>query len=387
MLSLRTALRRATGCALGATMVGAMALVGGPPAAAAPAGTVDCSGSGSHPCYRDGGSFRLHNKPVVTGLVAVTVDGRTLTSYRTEMTPVDAPADYRQGGWNSTKSWPSATVHARRATLNWILHNSYPAVPTDQLASRLGEDPRTLHVNASQAVAATQAAIWHVTGALAGTDLPQFTAGERLLYRDLTMRAGTLDSKPAPRLSIDPSSVSGTAGGQAGPLTVHSNAPSVTLSTTGGVSLVDGTDSGAVHDGQRVSLRLPAGAAGSGAVHAAATATVHRGRIMAAADGDQWLLSTGANKATTRLDVPVDWTGATTGPTAGPSATASPTGTPSHGATPTAPVSPTRSAGAGSGGDLPVTGTAVSLIAGAGTVLLAAGAALLLLLRRRRRIT
>jgi TQXA domain-containing protein len=189
---------------------------------------------------------------------------------------------------------------ANQAGINWILHNGYPVVSTDRLTTRLAETGATLTggLSEKEAIAGTQAAIWHLSDA---TDLNrenpvpgQVAAGRDVLalYDFLTGPANVgIGEQPAPSLKIEPDSLSGAAGQRIGPFTVRTNGSveKLTADLPDGVTVVDESgaelDAAGVKDGTRLFIDVPAGAAdGTADVSLTATARVETGRLFVGRD-------------------------------------------------------------------------------------------------------
>jgi len=189
---------------------------------------------------------------------------------------------------------------ANQARINWILHNGYPVTGTDQLATRLAGSGATLTggLSTEEAIAGTQAAIWHLSDA---TDLDrenpvpgQASAGRDVLalYDYLTGPDNVgIGEQPTASLKIEPDEHSGVAGERIGPVTVRTNGSveKLTADLPDGVTLVDESganpDAAAVKDGTRLFIDVPAGTAdGTASVELTATARVETGRLFVGQD-------------------------------------------------------------------------------------------------------
>lgn len=154
---------------------------------------------------------------------------------------------YVESRWSDREGWaqvPEATDPADRAS--WIVANSYPRVALTPLAVGAG----ALHVDEAQAIAGTQAALWHV---LDGAELDRDANDAAVVaVYDLLVRgsADVVDTAPEPSLELTPDRLESVAPeAPLGPLTVGSaGSGSLRLSVHGAPAswLVDG-------DGQRIS--------------------------------------------------------------------------------------------------------------------------------------
>ena len=156
--------------------------------------------------------------------------------------------------------------------INWALRHSYPFVALDKLAVS-GLDNK-------EAIAATQAAIWHLLVEdldLADTNNEHVLALYKVLTGDQNTGA-TNDKEPV--LELTPATGSGKAGEKVGPVTVKTTAKELTLTVPDGVKVVDkdGKDIAAkdIKDGTELFFQVPAGAAGQGTVELKATGAVSR---------------------------------------------------------------------------------------------------------------
>jgi TQXA domain-containing protein len=76
------------------------------------------------------------------------------------------PSHYRAATWSAV---PNLRTRAHEAEVDWILRNSFPAVGTAELSRRLraaGYPLGSANIAEHEAIAATQAAIWHFTNDL-----------------------------------------------------------------------------------------------------------------------------------------------------------------------------------------------------------------------------
>jgi TQXA domain-containing protein/LPXTG-motif cell wall-anchored protein len=227
-------------------------------------------------------------------------DGTTLDVYCVEIsTTIDYEQPMVEKDWADHPAADSPFT-ANQAGINWILHNGFPVVSTDRLATRLAGAGATLTggLSAEEAIAGTQAAIWHLSDA---TDLDrenpvpgQAAAGRDVLalYDFLTGPANVgIGAQPAPSLKIEPEVLSGAAGRRLGPFTVRTNGSveKLTADLPDGVTVVDESgaklDAAEIEDGTRLFVDVPAGAAdGTAEVALTATARVETGRLFVGRD-------------------------------------------------------------------------------------------------------
>ncbi|MEU3369570.1 thioester domain-containing protein [Streptomyces sp. NPDC006711] len=140
--------------------------------------------------------------------------------------------------------------------INWILQNSYPAKTPGELGAGLTKET---------AAAGTQAAIWTLSDNAKA--VPQDPAAAKLTAKLLKEADPKAYKEPKASLAFDKDAVSGLAGGEVGPLTVHTNASAskVTLGLAPGAPAgVQLTDKGgkvitSASDGTEVYFKVPKG--------------------------------------------------------------------------------------------------------------------------------
>ena len=317
---------------VGAVGVVAAVLVTAAPAAADPvSGTV--LDDGTPGLNVNVGDDWLADLP--TGLLGFRLsDGTTLGVYCVEIrTTIDYEQPMVEKDW---ADYPAADspFTANQARINWILHNGFPVVGTEELASRLGA-PLTGGLSTEEAIAGTQAAIWHLSDA---TDLnrenpvPGQAASGRdvlALYDFLTGPDNVgIGAQPAASLGFEPDELSGAAGERIGPFTVRTNGSveKVTADLPAGVTLVDergaAPAAAAVKDGTRLFIDVPAGTAdGTASVELTATARVETGRLFVGRDygrgnATQSLIVAESETSQVTATARGAWPGTTTGGTA-----------------------------------------------------------------------
>lgn len=243
----------------------------------------------------------------VTNLKKLKADGDVIKVYCIDLaTKIKASSEYQEGSWSD--SWLNDSDKTRR--INWVLNNSYPKIgDLDSLAGAAGIAKGQLDV--PEAVAATQAAIWHYSN---GAQLPgkdkqgDKQAAEILkLYTYLTGAKNTGIEEPKPSLRLEPNAAQGAPGAEPiGPLKVTTNATgSVTVKVKGqapeGVSIVgkDGKPVADAKNGTELYAKVPAGTApGKLEITAETKTAISIGRVFIGKNrkDTQTLISAGASE-------------------------------------------------------------------------------------------
>src|SRR6476469_2964658 len=323
-------------------------------------------------------------------------DGTELGMYCVELyTDIDDQHDMVERPWDDSPD-ANSPFNANRAKINWVLHHGYPGKSLANVAAQLA--PAQLHdgIDVLEAVAATQAAVWHFSDGvnldrddpLSGDASDQDDAADALaLYDYLTGPANTgIGEAPIPALSVAPADKEGTAGTRIGPFTVDTNATveQLTANLPAGVRVTDkdGKDvaAGAIKDGTELYLDVPAGTVdGNGTFSLTASATLDTGRLFVgenyAKHPTQSLIVAGAVNTKLTASAGASWT------TAPPTTTTTTTTTPP---TTTVPPATSTTAAPTPQGGLASTGASIFWPVLVGVVLVAGGAGALIFLRRRR---
>lgn len=227
-------------------LLGLLGLVFAPAAVAATSVTYNGSYAGGHAVRVNGGV--LHN----TTLFRLDVDGGgTLRAYCVGLNiPITVGDTYEIDPLTTQVSNPSKVL--------WILQNSYPSVSIADLTASSGVPA----LNATIAIAATQAAIWHFSD---GSTLDaQNREDVKALYAYLIGPANVgATSQPAPTLSISPATKTST-GGRVGPFTISfSGSTPVDLTTNPAFTIFDAATGGnavtTASNGDQVWIEVPAG--------------------------------------------------------------------------------------------------------------------------------
>ncbi|MFE1170727.1 thioester domain-containing protein [Nocardiopsis sp. NPDC058789] len=319
-------------------------------------------------------------------------DGSVLTTYCIDFrTQIVGGAEYKEDDW---ANYPGEGSFAQPGKVLWILQNSYPR--TD--AAALGEAAGVEGLSNGDALAATQAAIWHFSNDL---DLSEGNSeAVEKVYAYLVENAEDTEREPGAALSVTPSSAEGKAGETVGEFVIETNATEipVDLSAPEGVQLVD-VESGeavtTVENGDKVGFSVPEDAEdGEASFSLEATSTVETGRLFQGKDPKkptQTLITVDGEPTTATASASASWTKAETPvpPTEEPSETPSPSEEPSEPAEkpsepaeekPTPPKEDDKPT-------LPVTGGALTGLVAAGVAALGAGGAALYLSRKRKAAT
>ncbi|MES0834956.1 thioester domain-containing protein [Nocardiopsis tropica] len=367
------------------------------PAAADPAETYEGSVRAQYvDNAQTGETITVNGRSVGTNLFNLELEnGTVLTTYC-----IDLETDIRGGAWYKEDAWanyPGEGDFAEPGKVHWLLQNSYPAVSAATLAEAAGANSRATE---AQALAATQAAIWHFTN---GAELTRAHGNTTAIYRHLLEAAEDLPQEPGPALSVTPETASGTAGGTVGEFTIATNATGVpvTLAAPDGVELVDlatGESVDTVDDGDTVGFSVPAGAdAGEASFSLEATARVETGRLFKGEEADQptqTLITAEGDETTVSASASASWEGGgetappTEEPSEGPTEQPSGEPTPPESPAPSPSVEPSDTPSApvddSDRPSLPVTGGALAGLVAAGIAALGAGGGAVYLSRKRK---
>ena len=306
-----------------------------------------------------------------------------LTTYCIDVrTGLVEDAWYREDQW---ENYPGQGDFAEPGKVHWILKNSYPVVEVEDLQG----EAQMARLTESEALTATQAAIWHFSN---GVDLDRVEQGPELdsnvntgnvthLYRYLIDNAQELPNEPASPLTVGPDADSGLAGDTIGEFTVETSGESIPIGVEGpdGVEVVDahsGDPVEKVSDGDVVAFSVPADTeAGEATLVLETTAAVETGRLFKGEDPEeptQTLISAEDSEIVIGDTATVAWDAAGgTPPEVEPTTESSPS-----------PVA--DQAAAPASGGLAFTGNAVISLVAAALVAIAAGTGVVYLARRRR---
>ncbi|MET9380378.1 TQXA domain-containing protein [Streptomyces sp. NPDC002928] len=309
-------LRRRGAARLAAAVLVSGVVAAGAMAAAGPAAAVETSQNqggaiatiGSLKTY---GAAVIHgddgDQQVSAGLFEMSVDGGgTLQTYCVDLhNPTQRDARYHETPWSGT----SLGVNKDAGRIRWILENSYPQV--NDLAALAEEAGINGGLTEQDAAAGTQVAIWRYSDA-ADVDAVDPQAEKLADYLQKTARTV---SEPKASLTLAPSAVSGRPGGLLGPVTVHTNADSVTVTppadaAMSGVRIVgkDGRAVTAARDGSQLYFDVPDDAtSGTAELTVQASTTVPVGRAFTSESRSQTQILAGSSESTVSATASAAW--------------------------------------------------------------------------------
>jgi TQXA domain-containing protein/LPXTG-motif cell wall-anchored protein len=345
----------------------------------------------------------------ITSLIGFELaDGTKLQMYCVEInTRIDGKHGMVEQAWDSYPN-PKSPFNTNRDKINWVLHNGFPVQSADAISKVLtGQGAKlTNGIDRTEAITATQAAVWHFSDNTTLDEKNPFPRGKGprdskadvvALYRYLIGTANVgIGDQPTPALAVSPTDASGTVGQKVGPFTVSTTGDIEKLTTElpEGVKIVDADGveltADTIENGTQLFLDVPAGAAeGAGKFELTATAGVDTGRLfvsenyaekptqslivatseateIVASAGGKWAVTTPpTSETTTTPPATTDTTSPTTETTTSPAAPA---------------PQPKNTSG-----DLAETGASILAPVIIGVVLVGAGVGSLLFLRRRKR--
>jgi TQXA domain-containing protein/LPXTG-motif cell wall-anchored protein len=285
-----------------------------------------------------------------------------------------------------------------RQQINWVLHNGFPVKTVEELGAALPKPPND-GIDVLEAVAATQAAVWHFSDdvdlnrddPLSGDASDDEDAADALaLYDYLIGAANTgIGEAPLAKLELSPTESSGETGDRIGPFKVTTTATieKLTADLPDGVRVTDanGTELNAamIKDGTEVFIDVPDDTADdTGGFELTASANVETGRLFVGENYDnkptQSLIVAKSEKATLKVAATAAWAAGAAPPPPTTTTTTPETTTTVPPTAETTDEAPTPQAGLAS------TGASVFTPILIGLVLLAAGIGALLFMRRRR---
>jgi TQXA domain-containing protein/LPXTG-motif cell wall-anchored protein len=296
---------RLAAATLASGLVAATVLAGAGPAAAVPAADATAPSPGGATATIGGlktyGAAVVHtdagDQEISAGLFEMSVDGGgMLQTYCVDIhNPTQRDARYHETPWSGT------SLGANK--------DSYPQV--NDLAALAAKAGFKGGLTEQDAAAGTQVAIWRYSD---GVKVDAVDPQAEKLADYLEKSAGNV-AEPQASLTLDPPAVSGHAGERLGPVTVHTNADSVTLTppadaATSGVRIVD-KDGKAVTtaaDGGQVFFDVPEDAAdGQAELTVQASTTVPVGRAFAAESRSQTQILAGSSESTVSATASASW--------------------------------------------------------------------------------
>jgi len=249
-----------------------------------------------------------NNRELSTSLLKLKVDGsgEVLLTYCIDINTSVRKVAYAEKGWSETSLGDNAKY------VNWILHHSVPYLSAADLATAAGL-PGTPSL--PDAVAGTQAAIWHYSD---GYELRvgHNKAVVEAIYAYLTGEKNVgMDNEPAPTLSLSPENAGGEPGDLLGPIEVSTSADSVDVSLTGAPTSAKllgpdkETEVTSAKNGDKLYVKVPAGTPdGSAKVNADVTARVSPGRVFKAEVESQILILADSDEVKVHDETVVSWT-------------------------------------------------------------------------------
>jgi len=234
------------------------------------------------------------------GLMKLDVDGGpSLSVYCIDKdNPTRSGNRYEESDWDGTWLGDGGDANERRAKLKWILNNSFPTSTVAQLKEKSGAKD----LDAMEAGAATQAAIWHFSDRLDLNAGRQKNDDVAKLYEYLVKNAKADDaSEPKISLELDPDHLTGSPADKAGvgPFTVKTNAKGTNISAAlkagapAGTKLVDknGAEVKVAGDQTQLYVKAPAGSEqGEATVQVSGKSTMEAGRVFKATKAKTQLL-------------------------------------------------------------------------------------------------
>ncbi|MGW1991414.1 thioester domain-containing protein [Embleya sp. NPDC001921] len=224
----------------------------------------------------------------------------------------DVTDKYQESAWEGTWLADRDVPAVNKAKLKWILGNSFPTRTLQQLKDAAG----IAGLDAGEAGAATQAAIWHFSDGAEIDNAKEKNEDVKKLY-DYLVRSATADDGAEPKISlkIAPEQLSGSPADKPGigPFTVTTTAAGKTIATevsgTTGAKLVDkdGAASTKVGDGDKVWVAPAEGSdRGEATIKVSGSASVEAGRVFKGLKPGQLVIAVG------QRDIKVDDTATAT---------------------------------------------------------------------------
>lgn len=215
---------------------------------------------------------------------------------------IDLATEARLGARMVADSWANhptknGSFAGASARINWILHNSFPAIPVDTLERAAGISD----LSKEEAVTATQSAIWYFSD---GYSLRGKTDDVTTLYHYLTGPANKgLPTEPSPALDIDGADARSQPNGDFGPFLVRTTAESVAVSLVvpGGKIIRDEQPVATASDGDLLYVRDS-----RSSIRASAKSTVQIGQLFRGVDSEPTQTLIAAKPATVDTTVIVD---------------------------------------------------------------------------------
>ncbi|MGA5569707.1 Cys-Gln thioester bond-forming surface protein [Streptomyces pseudogriseolus] len=244
---------------------------------------------------------------VSAGLFEMSVEGGgMLQTYCVDIhTPTQQDAKYHETSWSGT----SLGTNKDSGRILWILEHSYPQV--NDLAALAEEAGVHGQLTEQDAAAGTQVAIWRHSD---GVDVEALDPQAEQLADYLAKKARDV-AEPEASLTLDPPVVAGRPGERLGPVTVRTDARSVTVSppadaATSGVRIVDakGEPVTTAGNGGKLYVEVPEDAeAGSAQLTVQAATSVPVGRAFVSESRSQTQILAGSSESTVSATAVVGW--------------------------------------------------------------------------------
>ncbi|MGA5124229.1 Cys-Gln thioester bond-forming surface protein [Streptomyces pseudogriseolus] len=244
---------------------------------------------------------------VSAGLFEMSVEGGgMLQTYCVDIhTPTQQDAKYHETSWSGT----SLGTNKDSGHILWILEHSYPQVnDLAALAEKAGVHGQ---LTEQDAAAGTQVAIWRHSD---GVDVEALDPQAEQLADYLAKKARDV-AEPEASLTLDPPVVAGRPGERLGPVTVRTDARSVTVSppadaATSGVRIVDakGEPVTTAGNGSKLYVEVPEDAeAGSAQLTVQAATSVPVGRAFVSESRSQTQILAGSSESTVSATAVAGW--------------------------------------------------------------------------------
>ncbi|KKD03268.1 Cys-Gln thioester bond-forming surface protein [Streptomyces sp. WM6386] len=312
-----SACRRGAVRGAAATLVSGLVVAGVLTAGAGTAAAADATAQNQSGATATMGGLKTYGAAVIhddsgdlevsAGLFEMSVDGGgTLQTYCVDLhNPTQQDAKYHETPWSGT----SLGVNKDAGRIRWILQNSYPQV--NDLAALAAKAGVGGGLTEQDAAAGTQVAIWRYSDA---ADVDAVDPQAEKLADYLHKSARDL-AEPRASLTLDPAAVSGRPGGLLGPVTVRTDADSVTVTPpadaeTSGVRIVgkDGKTLTSAKSGAELFFDVPEdAAAGSAELTVQASTTVPVGRAFASESRSQTQILAGSSESTVSATASATW--------------------------------------------------------------------------------
>lgn len=285
------------------------------------AGTAAADAGGTAPGHSGAtatiGELKTHGAAVIrgaggdtqvsAGLFELSVEGGgTLHTYCVDVhTPTQKDAKYHETSWSGT----SLGVNEDAGRIRWILRNSYPQV--NDLAALAKKAGIRGQLTEEDAAAGTQVAIWRYSD---DVDVDAVDPQAEQLA-DYLHRHARDQKEPSASLTLDPPAVTGRPGERIGPVTVRTDAHSVTVSppadaATTGVRIVDanGAPVTTATDGSTIYFDVPEDEpADTVGLTAHAATTVPVGRAFVSESRSQTQILAGSSESTVSATATATW--------------------------------------------------------------------------------